>query len=68
MGSPATLGLAFTEVKDYISYSSDSSNANYSGPGGAILSQDGTRLAPRLWIRHLRDARQGHYQALCSLA
>ncbi len=44
--SPATLGLAFTEAKDYIGYSSDSSNGNDRGPGGALLSQDGAWLAP----------------------
>lgn len=40
-GDPVTLGIAFTEARNYISYSSDSSNGNYRGPGGTLISQDG---------------------------
>lgn len=41
-GDAAYLGLAWTEAKDYIGYSSDSSNGNYRGPKGTLISQDGT--------------------------
>jgi hypothetical protein len=43
---PATLGLAFTEARDYIGYVSDSSNGNYRGPGGTLISEDGALLVP----------------------
>ncbi len=45
-GDAVTLGLSFTEAKDYIGYSSDSSNGNYRGPGGSLISQDGPLLVP----------------------
>ncbi|OLN95837.1 hypothetical protein CCHL11_02681 [Colletotrichum chlorophyti] len=40
-GSPATLGLAWTEAKNYIGFESDSSNGNYRGPGQSLISPDG---------------------------
>jgi len=45
-GDPVTLGMAWTEAKDYIGYVSDSSNGNYRGPHGALLSQDGAWTVP----------------------
>ncbi|KAK1974527.1 hypothetical protein LZ30DRAFT_558186, partial [Colletotrichum cereale] len=40
-GGPATLGLAWTEAKNWIGEHSDNSNGNYRGPGGALISDDG---------------------------
>ncbi|KAK2040801.1 Six-hairpin glycosidase, partial [Colletotrichum somersetense] len=40
-GGPATLGLAWTEAKNWIGEYSDNSNGNYRGPGGALISDDG---------------------------
>ncbi|OAA60429.1 alpha-L-rhamnosidase [Niveomyces insectorum RCEF 264] len=42
------LGLAFTEARDYIGYVSDSSNGNYRGPHGTLLSPDGALRSPPL--------------------
>ncbi|KAK2004422.1 Six-hairpin glycosidase, partial [Colletotrichum falcatum] len=40
-GRPATLGLAWTEAKNWIGEYSDNSNGNYRGLGGALVSDDG---------------------------
>ncbi|KAG7132579.1 hypothetical protein HYQ45_009096 [Verticillium longisporum] len=45
-GVPATLGLAWTEAKNWIGEYSDSSNGNYRGPGQALISEDGALYAP----------------------
>ncbi|OHX00407.1 bacterial alpha-l-rhamnosidase domain-containing protein [Colletotrichum incanum] len=37
----ATLGLAWTEAKNWIGEHSDNSNGNYRGPGQALISDDG---------------------------
>ncbi len=44
-GDAATLGLAWTEAKDYVGYTSDTSNGNFRGKGGSLLSPDGALLA-----------------------
>ena len=44
-GDAATLGLAWTEAKDYVGYTSDTSNGNFRGKGGTLLSPDGALLA-----------------------
>ncbi|KZL76395.1 glycoside hydrolase family 78 protein (bacterial alpha-L-rhamnosidase domain-containing protein) [Colletotrichum tofieldiae] len=41
VGGSATLGLAWTEAKNWIGESSDNSNGNYRGPGQALISDDG---------------------------
>ncbi|TDZ17127.1 hypothetical protein Cob_v009817 [Colletotrichum orbiculare MAFF 240422] len=38
---PATLGLAWTEAKNWIGEYSDSSNGNFRGPGQRLISADG---------------------------
>ncbi|KAK6221845.1 putative bacterial alpha-L-rhamnosidase domain-containing protein [Colletotrichum tabaci] len=38
---PVTLGLAWTEAKNWIGEYSDNSNGNYRGPGQALISDDG---------------------------
>ncbi|GKT45320.1 uncharacterized protein ColSpa_05501 [Colletotrichum spaethianum] len=40
-GGPATLGLAWTEAKNWIGEYSDNSNGNYRGPGQTLISDDG---------------------------
>ncbi|KDN65447.1 putative bacterial alpha-L-rhamnosidase domain-containing protein [Colletotrichum sublineola] len=40
-GGPATLGLAWTEARNWIGEYSDNSNGNYRGPGGTLISDDG---------------------------
>ncbi len=45
-GDGATMGLAWTEARDYVGYFSDSSNGNFRGPGGTLISQDGAIMVP----------------------
>ena len=53
---PGTLGLAFTEAKDYIGQWSDSSNGAFKGPDGALYSNftsagEGTYVMPDIRLR-----------------
>ncbi|KAI1336669.1 alpha-L-rhamnosidase [Xylariaceae sp. FL0016] len=41
---PASLGLSFTEAKNWIGFKSDNSNGNYRGPNETLICDDGALL------------------------